>query len=124
MSKSGKSDADIVERLYLPDDDLITSFVASSFNSKLICPSGSSLMMSAIFFAGTVVSPGTSLLLLITNSSSTSKSVLLKVIFSSSALIKMLLKIGSVCFLSATAANDCSSVIICSLLILNFVSSR
>ncbi|GIR17425.1 MAG: hypothetical protein CM15mP31_1730 [Gammaproteobacteria bacterium] len=60
-SKSGKSDPGIVERLYLPDDDLTVSFELSSLSSKETWPSGSSLIMSAAFFAGIVVSPGCSM---------------------------------------------------------------
>ena len=61
-SKSGKSDPGIVERLYFPEEDLTVSFEFSSLSSKETWPSGSSLIMSAAFFAGIVVSPGCSTL--------------------------------------------------------------
>ena len=106
-SKSGKSEPGIVERLYFPDDDLTVSFEFSLSSSKETWPSGSSLIMSAAFFAGIVVSPGWSIVApLRVTSSSTSRSVLKSFIESDSHLINMLLKIGSVCFLSATAAKD------------------
>ena len=80
--------------------------------------------MSAAFFAGIVVSPGLSMFEpSMTTSSSTSKSVLKSLTLSSSHLIKILLNIGSVCFLSATAARDWNSLIIRSLSIVNFILS-
>ena len=63
--------------------------------------------MSAAFLAGMGGSPTPSILApSITTSNSTSRSVLRSLTLSSSHLINMLLNIGSVCFLSATAAKD------------------
>ena len=77
LSNSGKSAPGIVERLYLPDLDLTVSLLLPSSNSKPTSPSGSSLTMSAVFFAGIVISPALSIFALkISTSSSTSRSVL------------------------------------------------
>ena len=106
-SKSGKSDAGIVAKLYLPDDDLTVSLELSSLSSKDTSPSGNSRIMSAAFFAGIVISPGSVIVASCKcTSSSKWRSVLNILILSASHLISILLRIGRVCFLSATAARD------------------